>query len=63
MNEERQEWKVDDEEDVEDDLADPTEVVGHQLVPVDEAVDAGCHVGDDNADDDAQAKGVLSWRV
>ena len=45
MEEERQKGKVEEEKDVEDDLADPSEIVWHQLVPVEKAVDAGCHLG------------------
>ena len=45
MEEERQKGKVEDEKDVEDDLADPSQIVRHQLVPVEKAVDAGRHLG------------------
>ena len=37
--------------------------MGHQLVPVDQAVDAGGQVGGDDAADDAVAKEELSRRV
>ena len=43
VEEQRQKGKVEDEKDVEDDLADPSEIVRHKLVPVEKAVDASRH--------------------